>query len=284
MADADAIPRIPRFVREAAAFLRAFARRIDEDRCLDVAGSLTYSTLLALVPLLTVALSVVSALPVFSEWTTGRIDRLMIENLLPREIGSAVEVYLAQFAAKAGQLRAVGLVFLVIAAGMLLQTIFSAFNRIFRVGRPRPLLRRLLIFAGVLTLGPVLIGASLTMTSLLVGVSLGMARGVPFGGEVLLRIVPVLLGAFALTLLYMAVPNRRVRLREAAIGGFLAGTAFELMKRGFALYVAKFPTYTMVYGAFAVIPLFLLWLYLSWAVVILGASLTAFLLDLPARK
>lgn len=264
-------------------FLREFARRVDEDRCFDAAGSLTYSTLLSLVPLLTVVLSVAAAFPLFSEWT-GRVDRLIFESVLPPSLGAAVSGYLAEFAAKAAQLRAVGLVFLVIAAGMLMQTILSAFNHIFRVRQQRPLLRRLVIFAVILTLGPLLIGASLTMTSYLVSISLGLVKGVPFAGEVLLRLVPVLLGAAALTLLYVVVPNRRVRLREAAVGGFLAGTAFELMKRGFALYVANFPTYTMVYGAFAVVPLFLLWLYLSWAVVMLGASLTAFLLDAHARK
>jgi membrane protein len=283
MANADSTPRSSRFVRESAAFLRAFARRVDEDRCFDVAGSLTYSTLLALVPIVTVALSVAAAFPMFTEWT-GRIDRLMVENLLPPSLGAVVSAYLAEFAAKAAQLRAIGLAFLFVAAGMLVMTIGDALHRTFRVGRPRPLLRRLLIYAGVVILGPLLVGASLTMTSYLVGIALGWTRGGPFGGEVLLRIVPVLLGTVALTLLYVAVPNRSVRLREAAIGGFLASAAFEVMKRGFAFYVAKFPTYNLVYGAFAVIPLFLLWLYLSWAVVMLGATLTAFLLDLHARN
>jgi membrane protein len=283
MANADATPRLFRFVRESAAFLRAFAHRVDEDRCFDIAGSLTYSTLLALVPIVTVALSVAAAFPMFTEWT-GRIDRLMVENLLPPSLGAVVSAYLAEFAAKAAQLRAIGLAFLFVAAGMLVMTIGDALHRTFRVPRARPLLRRLLIYAGVVILGPLLIGASLTMTSYLVGVALGWTRGGPFGGEVLLRVVPVLLGTVALTLLYVAVPNRTVRLREAAIGGFLAAAAFELMKRGFAFYVAKFPTYNLVYGTFAVIPLFLLWLYLSWAVVMLGASLTAFLLDSSARS
>lgn len=264
-------------------FFRALFRRMEEDRCFEVAGSLTYSTLLALVPMLTVALSVAAALPYFTEWT-GRIDKLMVDNLLPPALGKMVSGYLAQFAAQASKLRAVGIAFLVLAAGMLVMTIDGAFQRIFRAPKARPWRRRLAIYAGVLVFGPILIGASLTMTSWLVSLSLGYARTLPWGGEALLRLVPVLLGAVALTLLYIGVPNRRVRWREAAIGGFLAGSAFELMKRGFALYVTKFPTYTMVYGAFAVIPLFLLWLYLSWAVVMLGASLTAFLLDHRERR
>jgi membrane protein len=282
MANADASARFSRLVREATVLVRAFARRVDDDRCFEVAGSLTYSTLLSLVPMLTVALSVVAALPLFPDWI-GRIDRLMVDNLLPRALGDAVSGYLGQFAAKAKQLRAVGVAFLVVGAGMLVMTIDRAFQRIFRVRSQRPLARRLVLYVAVLTLGPVLVGASLSMTSYLVSVSLGYARGLPLAGEVMLRGVPVLLGALALTLLYAAVPNRPVRLREAAVGGLLAGTAFELMKRGFAYYVARFPTYTIVYGTFAVIPLFLLWLYLSWAVVMLGASFTAFLLDLPKR-
>jgi membrane protein len=127
----------------------------------------------------------------------------------------------------------------------------------------------------VLTLGPILMGLSITMTAYLVSTSLGYAKGVPFLGEVVLRTAPVLLTSVAIMLLYLWVPNRRVRLAHAVAGGLVAGILFELMKRGFGLYISQFPTYTTIYGAFAAVPIFLLWLYLSWLVVLMGAVVTA---------
>jgi membrane protein len=273
MAYAEALPRN---FRELYAFLRAAAARFAADRCLQIAGSLTYTTLLALVPLITVALSIVTAFPVFSEWT-GQLDEWMVENVLPEAIGNAVASYLAQFSEKAARLTTVGIVVLGATALMLMLTIDRALNQIFRVTRPRPIVQRLLIYWAVLTLGPLLVGASVSMTSYLVGASLGYARGVPILGEALLKLAPLVLTIAAATLLYLVVPNRRVRIRHALIGGAIAGILFELTKRGFALYVAKIPTYALVYGTFAVIPIFLVWLYLSWLVVILGATITALL-------
>jgi membrane protein len=121
----------------------------------------------------------------------------------------------------------------------------------------------------------VLIGASLSLTSWVVGQAVGLVGGLPGAGVALLTIAPVLLTAIALALLYIAMPNRRIRVRDAVIGGLLAGVAFEIMKRGFAFYVAQFPTYTLVYGAFATVPIFLVWIYVSWLVVIFGAVVVA---------
>jgi membrane protein len=168
-------------------------------------------------------------------------------------------------------------VFLAVTALLMMLTIDQALNGIFRVHRERSIAQRLLIYWAVLTLGPILIGVSLTMTSYLVSISLGLAKGVPLVGEVLLLLVPILLTSAAITLLYLWVPNRRVHLRHAVIGGLLAGILFELMKRGFGFYVTRFPTYTAVYGAFAAVPIFLVWLYFSWVVVLLGATVTALL-------
>lgn len=267
---------LPRNFGELAAFLRAAYLRFTEDHCLEVAGSLTYTTLLSLVPLLTVALAVVTAFPVFGNFTSG-VDDWLARNVLPAQISSAITKYLAQFAEKAAQLTAVGIVFLAVTALLMMLTIDQALNGIFRVHRERSIAQRLLIYWAVLTLGPILIGVSLTMTSYLVSISLGLAKGVPLVGEVLLLLVPILLTSAAITLLYLWVPNRRVHLRHAVIGGLLAGILFELMKRGFGFYVTRFPTYTAVYGAFAAVPIFLVWLYFSWVVVLLGATVTALL-------
>ena len=267
---------VPRNFGELAAFLRASYLRFTEDRCLEVAGSLTYTTLLALVPLITVALAVVTAFPVFGHITSG-VDDWLARNVLPQQISSAITKYLAQFAEKAAQLTALGIAFLAVTALLMMLTIDQALNQIFRVVRERSIAQRLLIYWAVLTLGPILVGMSLTMTSYLVSSSLGLAKVVPLVGELLLLLVPILLTSAAITLLYLWVPNRRVHLRHAIAGGLLAGFLFELMKRGFGLYVARFPTYTAVYGAFAAVPIFLVWLYLSWVVVLLGAAVTALL-------
>lgn len=267
---------LPRNFGELAAFLRAAYLRFTEDHCLEVAGSLTYTTLLSLVPLLTVALAVVTAFPVFGNFTSG-VDDWLARNVLPAQISSAITKYLAQFAEKAAQLTALGIVFLAVTALLMMLTIDQALNGIFRVHRERSIAQRLLIYWAVLTLGPILIGVSLTMTSYLVSISLGLAKGVPLVGELLLLLVPILLTSVAITLLYLWVPNRRVHLRHAVIGGLLAGILFELMKRGFGFYVTRFPTYTAVYGAFAAVPIFLVWLYFSWVVVLLGATVTALL-------
>jgi membrane protein len=267
---------LPRNFGELTAFLRAAYRRFTEDRCLEVAGSLTYTTLLALVPLITVALAVITAFPVFGAFTSG-VDDWLARNVLPHQISSAITKYLAQFAEKAAQLTAVGIAFLAVTAVMMMLTIDQALNGIFRVHRERPIGQRLLMYWAVLTLGPILIGLSLSMTSYLVSTSLGLAKGLPLLGELLLRVVPFLLTSTAFTLLYLWVPYRRVHLEHAVAGGLIAGVLFELMQRGFGLYVARFPTYTVVYGAFAAVPIFLVWLYLSWVVVLLGAAVTALL-------
>jgi membrane protein len=253
-------------------------RRFVEDGCFGLAGSLAYTSLLALVPLLTIALTVIAAFPVFGELSQG-IDAFFAENMLPPAVAKAVTGYIHQFTENAGHLTAVGVVFLGVTAIMLMITIERAFNAIWRVQRPRPFLVRVLVYWGVLTLGPLLIGAGLTATSYMVTASLGYARQVPGGAALLLGLVPVVLTAVAFTLAYLVVPNRAGELRHALAGGAAAAVMFELMKRGFALYIGKVPSYTLVYGAFATIPIFLIWIYLSWVVTLLGAVIAASLPD-----
>jgi len=264
----------PRNLGELSRFLVAAYHRMLEDHCLQVAGSLTFTTLLALVPLVTVALALVTAFPVFGAFTNG-VDEWLAENVLPEQIATAVTRYLAEFSGAAARLTAVGIVFLAITALTTMLTVDRAFNQIFRVGHERPIAQRLLTYWAVLTLGPILVGLSISMTSYLVSTSLGLARGLPVLGEVLLRLVPVVLTSIAFTLLYVWVPNRRVRARHALVGGVVAGVLFELMTRGFGFYISRFPTYTAIYGAFAAVPMFLLWMYLSWVVVLLGGTVTA---------
>jgi membrane protein len=268
----DALPVKPHAVRFVD-FLGIVARRFNEDRCMQIASSLTFTSLLAIVPMVTIAVTVIAAFPVFGG-VTAALQTFILQNLVPASADS-VGAYTEQFSRNAAKLTAVGIAFLVVTSVMLLLTIDSAFNDIWRVKRPRPVVQRVLVYWTLITVGPVLIGASLTLTSWLVGEAVGLVQGLPGAGVMLLSTVPVVLTSLAFALLYIAMPNRRIAPRDAVIGGLLGGIAFELMKRGFAVYVSYFPTYTLVYGAFATVPVFLLWLYLSWLVVISGAVVVA---------
>jgi len=257
-------------------YLFGLARRLREDRGFETAGSLTYTTLLALVPLVAVVLAIASPFPVFDR-AMNALGRFITANLLP-DGGAVVTRQVGAFAAKASQLTRVGIAFLVVTAFLLMNTIDGALHRIFRVHRRRALLRRLLVYSAVLTFGPILIGAGLWMTTQLVVDSVGWLE-LDEGGRAVLRLLPFIYTCVALTLLYVLVPNRRVGLARAASGGIIAGVLFEFAKRGFGLYLAHFPTYTMIYGALAVVPLLLIWMYLSWVIVLFGATLTASLLE-----
>jgi membrane protein len=262
--------------RGYADFALAVFWRFYEERALQTAGSLTYTTLLSLVPLFTVALAVSTAFPVFDQ-TIAELQQFVLENFLPDARGiETIAEQITAFTHNAGRLTAIGLGFFVVTSVMLMMTIDVSLNRLFRVQRQRPMLQQVLMYWAVLTLGPVLIGGSLSMTSFAVGASLGWLK-LGYVGDWLLGVLPFIFTCLALTLLYAIVPYRAVKPRDALIGGVLAGIAFELMKRGFAIYLARFPTYTLIYGAFATIPIFLLWLYMSWVVVLAGATLTAVL-------
>jgi len=259
------------------AFALEVPRRLFEDRLTQTAGSLTYTTLLAIVPLLTVALSLATAFPVF-ETAIGALQDYVVENFLPDAGLGVLADQIDAFTARAGSLTAIGLGILAVTAVMLMLTIDDTLNRIFRVERKRPLVQRLTMYWAVLSLGPLLIGLGLSMTSALVVNSFGMLN-LDQVAERVLRGLPFLLTWAALAALYILVPNRKVRIADALVGSFLAGIAFELAKRGFAVYVSRFPTYTLIYGTFATMLIFLVWLYVSWLVVLAGATFTAMLTE-----
>ena len=262
--------------RGFAEFMLAVARRFYEERGLQVAASLTYTTLLSLVPLFTVALAVSTAFPVFDD-TVDALQLFVFENFLPDARGiDTIADQINSFTQNAGRLTAIGIGFFAVTAILLIRTIDDALNGIFRVQRPRPPLQRVLIYWAVLTLGPALVGGSLSATSFAVGASFGWLN-LDILAEAVLRVLPFVFTCVALMLLYAVVPYRHVPWRHALAGALVAGIAFELAKRGFALYLVRFPTYTLIYGAFATIPIFLVWMYLSWAVVLAGAALTAML-------
>ncbi|MEO1767364.1 YihY family inner membrane protein [Thiobacter aerophilum] len=267
-----------RVLRRSPAFLRFVLQRFLADRCPQTAAALAYTTLLALVPLVTVALVVLAAFPVFEEIITA-LKIFLLTHMVPEIAGRIITVYMLQFSEKAARLTLVGIAFLMLTALMLMHTIEESFNAIWRVRQPRRLAQRFVTYWAVLTVGPLLLGASLSITSYLVSLSLGYTQRIPFIGVYLLRPVPLVLMSLTFALLYMLVPNRSVAFRHALAGGLAAGLAFELMKKGFAWYITSFPTFRLVYGAFAALPIFLVWVYLSWLVVLAGAVITA---SLPA--
>jgi membrane protein len=265
-------------------FVRSVAHRFREDRCAQVAGSLTFTTLLALVPLMTVALTVVTAFPAFASLSEA-LREFVVANFVPDAAAHVITIYLPQFSQNAARLTGFGVAFLAVTAIMLAFTIDRAFNTIWRVKRPRSLAARVLIYWAVLTIGPILIGGSLALSSWLLEllVSLGLAREFSEYGAMLIKIVPLALSSLAFGLLYRTVPNRQVLAYDAAVGGLFAGLAFEATKVGFAHFIAHFSTHQLVYGTFASVPIFLLWIYVSWLVVLSGAIVTAAMPNFRAR-
>ena len=264
-------------------FIRFIIVRFRQDRCAQMAASLTFTTLLSLVPLLTIALTMFSAFPVFTDFSE-QIRNILLSNMMPETGGKLISRYMEQFTESAAKLTAVGIVSLTLTAMLMMLTIDNAFNTIWRVSRPRPLVQRVLVYWAVLTLAPLLIGGSLSLTSWLASLSTGYARQIPAFGVVMLKVVPVILTTLAFSLLFRVVPNRYVPQRHAFIGGVVAALAFEYMNRTFAFYIAHFPTYKLVYGAFASIPIFLLWIYLSWLTILSGALIAASLSHWRSRS
>ncbi len=239
---------------------------------LERAGSLAYTTLLSLVPLMTVVFAILTAFPV-GERVNEVVQDFIFSNFIPAA-GEVVHRYLLEFSSKASHLSGLGFMALLLVAVLLVHSIDRTFNAIWEVRRKRRPLNRFLVYWAVISLGPLLVGASLLVTSYLVSlpaVTEVTAEGV---GKRLLEWLPVAMSALAFALIYWLVPNRPVKGWHALAGGIFAAILFEWSKQAFAWYLTTFPTYEVVYGALAAVPIFLIWLYLSWLVVLLGAELT----------
>jgi len=258
-------------------------RRFVDDRCIRVASSLSFTTLLALVPLTAVMLAVLSLFPVFSTWMNV-IQDFVYSNFVPAA-GEVVRKHLTQFAGQAGRLTAVGLIFLIVTAVMLMATIEQAFNDIWRVANSRKLVHRFLAYWALLTLGPILIAASLSITTQVVALPIFGRTVTGVVGPVLDWVLPLLFETVATLLLYTVVPNTQVRWRDALIGALLAVFLLEVGKLLFAAAMKNlFGSYQIVYGAIAVLPVFLIWIYISWLIVLLGAIVSATLTDWTVER
>jgi membrane protein len=249
------------------------ARRAGDVRLAQVAGSLTFTTTLSIVPLAAVGLSVFAAFPLFAEYRVT-FERMLLGELLPAQISVTILRYLNDFSANAARLTAFGLLFLVITALLMIHTVDRVLNDIWRVQARRGLLARMLVYWALLTLGPLAIGASLSATSYVLALSRGpLAR--PSGiVEGALDLAPFVLGGLTRAALYVVVPNRKVYWRDALVGGFVASALGELLSAVFGVYI-RAGTSASIYGAFSAVPLFLLWMYVSWYAVLFGAAIAA---------
>ena len=255
---------------------RSTIRRAGQVRLPQAAASLTLTTALSIVPLLAVAFALFRGYPVFRPLEVA-IEQHLLKSLLPADISGAVLKYLHQFATNASGLTLVGSLFVVAGAVMMLLTIEGALNQMWDVKKGRPLPRRLGLYLLMLAVGPVLVGASLWATATLIGASMGPVRSVPQPLAFVLGLAPIALCSVSLASLFRWLPNAQVRWRDAIVGGVLGGIALELGKRGFTAYLIQGPTYRSLYGAFATLPVFLLWLYFSWLVTLGAALVTAHL-------
>ena len=255
--------------------------RFSSDQLGLTASSLTFTTTIALVPLITVALAVFTAFPMFST-LQAVLQKWLIESLIPDNISRQVLGYLTQFSGKASKLGVVGVAILLVTALSLILTIDRTLNRIWRVRRRRPLGQRVLIYWAAITLGPLLLAASLTITSYAISASKGVVGVMPGGVQFLLGLLEFVLLAAGTAALFRFVPNTHVKRAHAWTGGIFVAAGIELAKKILTVYLAAMPTYSAVYGAFAIVPILLVWMYVAWVIVLLGAVIAAYLPSLLA--
>lgn len=265
------------------AYLARLVRRFREENFPQLAGSLAFTTLLSLVPFIAVALVVASAFPAFG-MVVGYVDNFLLENLMPGKTGGVVAKYMGGFSEKARKLTLAGIVMLLATSLLLMFSIEKAFNHLWRIRKPRSLVKRIGLYVMVVACGPAVAGAIIASLTYAVTLSLGFFNEPLWVRQFLFKSLALTMLCAAFTLLYFAVPNTRVRLRHAFLGGVLATAGIAAIQKLFELYVVKFPSYTVVYGAFAVLPIFLLWIYLCWVIVLLGALVVANFAPMHSRQ
>lgn len=249
--------------------VRHCVRRFRSDQLAHIAGSLAFTTVLATVPLAALAFSVFSLLPGFQE-LLAPVRAFLFAHLLPAS-GDIVGKHIEELSQNVGGLTASSATILILSAVSLMATIERTFNFLWRATRPRPLVQRLITYWAVLTLGPALIAAG-------IGLSTWIGTHTAFTPGAIYRVtawLPVLMEFTVVTLFFVAVPNVRVKFRDAMAGALFSTVLFEILKRAFVVFVSSAVTYQVIYGAIAIVPIFMLWIYLSWMVCLLGAILAA---------
>ena len=261
-------------------FCTIFWQRFNQNKLTQAAGYLTYSTMLAIVPLIMVVFSIFSAFPVFNE-VTGALKAFIFTNFAP-SASDMVGQYIDEFVNNSKKMSAVGIISLIVVALMLINSIDRTLNSIWHDTETRPIFTSFAIYWLILTLGPLLVGVSIA-ASTYVKAMFESAANFSFGLK-LLSFVPFLSTWFIFTLIYMVVPNKKVSIKHSAAGALIAAVFFTLGKQAFAWYIVTFPSYQLIYGAMATLPIMLLWIQLSWTVVLLGAQLAAVLAEVRWKK
>lgn len=252
------------------------ARRFHGEHCVQTAAALSFATLIGLVPMIAIAVALLSFLPV-GVGLGSALQKFLLANLLPDKAGIIIAKYIGQFASRAGQVTVFGIVVLGATALIQMLTIERAFNHIWHVKSHRPLLRRIAMHGLALLLGPLAFGASLAAISFVTSISLGFIDQPAWVNKIVLRgLMPFAFMSALFGLLYWAVPNKPVKAWHAAFGGAFAALGFAGLQELFTLYLAAgFTVNSVVYGAFSAIPVFLIWLYASWSVILIGALVVA---------
>ena len=261
-------------VARTTAFVRSVASRTRNTGLARTAGSLAFTTVLGLVPLATVAFAFVARFPMFQQWLDA-LEAFLLKYTLPGSANEVVHLYVREFTEKAAGLTGVSIVFILVTATLVIATIEREINALWGIGVRRPFAQRLVVYLLGVTLGPVLVGASISVTTWIITQSLAAVPLEATPTDFVVKPLPLVLSTLALTLLYATVPNRRVPWRHAFAGAFAAALAFEGAKHGFAIYVKNVSTYELVYGALAALPVFLIWIYVCWLIVLTGAAITA---------
>lgn len=268
------------FMRDALTFpwkntAWTLRERFNKDHLGLTASSLTFTTIISIVPLFTVALAIFSVFPMFAKMQTG-LEQLLVDSLIPDNIARQVLSYLGQFASKANKIGWVGAAAFLVSALMLILTIDGKLNDIWRVRTTRHLARRIIVYWTLLTLGPLLLATSLSISSYVMSASKGWVSVLPGSLGALLNVVEFAVLTCSMAAMYRFVPNTQVRWTHALLGGTFVALGMELAKHVLAWYLVKVPTFSAVYGAFATVPILLIWIYVAWVIVLLGAVLAAY--------
>lgn len=265
--------KLRKYTETVREFLFFLGRRAQNDTIFRVAASLSYTSLIAIVPLFAIGLSVFSAFPVFDS-VKEQIQDFLLRNFVPT-IEQEVSQYLIEFIDASAQLTTIGVVSIAITAILMLSTIENSLNFIFKVTRPRRLTTKITLYWTVITLGPLLLGTAFSMRGYLFTLQKFMPQDIA-GTEILIsKLIPSLITMLLLVLVYVLVPNKKIKIGNAFIGSLVAVILFSILRKGFAYFMIKAATYKTLYGALATLPVFLIWMYLAWAVVIFGAVVTA---------
>ncbi|MBY7958366.1 virulence factor BrkB family protein [Vibrio fluvialis] len=265
--------KIQSLVKDSVLFGRYLLVRMGHDRVNVNAGYLAYITLLSIVPMLTVLLSILSSFSIF-ENVGDVVQDYVITHFVPAA-GDAVRNTLTEFVTNTGKMTAVGGMFLFVAALTLISNIDKNLNYIWRVRKKRRMVFSFSMYWMILTLGPILVGASIAVTSYITSLKLLDSEALTGAFNFFLRRLPLLLSFSAFAGLYLLVPNKKIHFLHAIAGAFVAAILFELSKKAFAAYITQFPSYQLIYGALAAIPILFVWVYLCWLIVLIGAEVTA---------